>query len=110
MAVTTSLLMVCCCEKDSLLRSDWTVRVWLLPFPRSWTVGSINPVPLIASTAWVWVIPGAAMVHCVPPLNSIPRLSPPRRMIERIPSTMMSAEMLNQILRLPTKSKRVSPR
>ena len=31
-------------------------------------------------------------------------------MMETIPSTMMAAEMLNQILRLPTKSKRVSPR
>ena len=31
-------------------------------------------------------------------------------MMEMIPRMMMAAEMLNQILRLPTKSKRVSPR
>ena len=64
----------------------------------------------MASTAWVWVTPGAAMVHSVPPLNSIPRFSPPRKTMEMIPSTMMSVEMPNQILRLPTKSNRVSPR
>ena len=50
------------------------------------------------------------MVHSVPPLNSIPRLSPPRSTMEMIPRTMMAVEMLNQILRFPTKSKRVSPR
>ena len=64
----------------------------------------------MASTAWVWVTPGAAMVHSVPPLNSIPRFSPPRRTMETIPSTMISVEMPNQIFRRPTKSKRVSPR
>jgi hypothetical protein len=30
--------------------------------------------------------------------------------MEMIPRTMIAVEMLNQILRLPTKSKRVSPR
>ena len=73
-------------------------------------MGLISPVPLIASTAWVWLTPGAAMVHSVPPLNSIPRLSPPRRMMERIPRAMISVEMVNQSLRLPTKSNLVSPR
>ena len=95
---------------DSLLRSDWTVRVCLLPLPSNWTVGSITPVPFIASTAWVWVIPGAAIVHAVPPLNSMPRLSPPRKTIDTIPRTMISVETANQIRRFPTKSKRVSPR
>ena len=90
--------------------SDWTFSVWFFPLPRSSTVGSITPVPFRASVAWAWVIPGAAIVHSVPPLNSIPRFSPPRRMMETIPSTMMRLEMLNQIFRRPTKSKRVSPR
>ncbi len=92
------------------MRSDCTFSVCLLPVPSNSTVGSIRPVPLRASVACVWVTPGAAMVHSVPPLNSIPRFSPPRSTIEMIPRTMMAAEMLNQILRLPTKSKRVSPR
>ena len=53
---------------------------------------------------------GAATVHSVPPLNSMPRLSPPRRMMEMIPATMMSVEMVNQVRLRPTKSKVVSPR
>ena len=77
---------------------------------RCGAVGSITPVFLRAFVACVCVTPGAAMVHSVPPLNSMPRLSPPRNTIEMIPRTMMAVEMLNQILRLPTKSKRVSPR
>ncbi len=68
------------------------------------------PVPFRALVAWVWETPGAAMVHSVPPLNSIPRFRPPRNTMEMIPSTMIAVEMLNQIRRLPTKSKRVSPR
>ena len=86
------------------------MSVCLLPLPSSSTVGSTSPVPFSASVACVCVTPGAAIVHSVPPLNSIPRFRPPRKMMETIPSTMMAAEMLNQILRLPTKSKRVSPR
>ena len=49
-------------------------------------MGSISPVPARALVAWVWVTLGAAMVHSVPPLNSMPRLRPPRRMIEMTPS------------------------
>ena len=64
----------------------------------------------MASTASVCVTPGAAMVHSVPPLNSMPRFSPPRRTMEMMPSAMISVETPNQILRRPTKSKRVSPR
>ena len=79
------------------------MSVCLLPVPSSSTVGSISPVPFMASAAWVWVTPGAATVHSVPPLNSIPRFSPPRKMIETIPRTMMAVEMVNQILRWPTK-------
>src|ERR1700733_8448672 len=101
---------VSCWLVDRLFRSDWRLGVCLLPLPSSSTVGSINPVPFSALVAWVWLIPGAAMVHSVPPLNSIPRFSPPRSTIETIPSTMMSVERLNQILRRPTKSNRVSPR
>ena len=44
----------------------------------------------MASVAWVWVTPGAAMVHSVPPLNSMPRFRPPRRMMVTIPRTMMA--------------------
>ena len=98
------------CLSESLLRSDCTLRVCLLPLPSNSTVGSIRPVPLRASVACVCVTPGAEIVHSVPPLNSIPRVQPPRSTIEMIPKTMMAAEMLNQIFRLPTKSKRVSPR
>ena len=109
-AFCTFLLTVCCWACESLLMSDCTLSVCLLPEPSSCTVGLIRPVPFMASTAWVWVTPGAAMVHSVPPLNSMPRFSPPRRTTETIPKTMMAVEMLNQIFRLPTKSKRVSPR
>ncbi len=109
-AFCTFLLTASCWACGSLLMSDCTFSVCLLPVPRSSTVGSIRPVPFMASTAWVWVTPGAAMVHSVPPLNSMPRFSPPRRTIETMPSTMMAVEMQNQIRRLPTKSKRVSPR
>ena len=94
----------------SLLRSDCTLSVWSLPRPSNCTVGSITPVPCSAFVAWVWVIPGAGIVHSIPPLKSIPRFRPPRSTIEMIPSAMIAAERLNQILRLPTKSKRVSPR
>ena len=69
----------------------------MLPVPSISTVGSITPVPFRALVAWVWVTPGAAMVHSVPPLNSIPRFSPPRSTIEMMPSRMMAVEMLNQI-------------
>ena len=99
-----------CWAAGSLLMSDWTLRVCLLPEPSSCTVGSTRPVPFMASAASVWVTPGAAMVHSVPPLNSMPRLSPPRRTMERMPRAMMRVETVNQIFRLPTKSKRVSPR
>ena len=109
-AFWTFLLTASCWFCDSWFRSDWTLSVCLLPLPRSSTVGSTTPVPFRASVAWVWVTPGAAIVHSVPPLNSIPRFSPPRSTIETIPSTMIAVEMPNQILRLPTKSKRVSPR
>ncbi len=107
---STFLLTASCCFCVRWFRSDCTLSVCLFPLPSSSTVGLTNPVPFRASVAWVWVTPGAATVHSVPPLNSIPRFSPPRNTIETIPSTMMAAEMLNQILRLPTKSKRVSPR
>src|ERR1700722_3274312 len=60
-AFWTLLLMVCCCVSESLLRSDWTFSVCLLPLPSSWTVGSIRPVPFNASVAWVCVTPGAEM-------------------------------------------------
>ena len=109
-AFWTFALTAFCWDCDSLLMSDCTLSVCLLPVPSSSTVGSITPVFFRAFTASVWVTPGAAMVHSVPPLNSIPRFSPPRRTIEMIPSRMMAVEMLNQIRRLPTKSKRVSPR
>ena len=110
-AFCTFLLTASCWACDSRLMSDWTLSVCLLPVPEQLAPsGRSRPVPFRASTAWVWVTPGAAMVHSVPPLNSIPRFSPPRRMMEMIPSTMMSVEMPNQILRLPTKSNRVSPR
>ena len=106
----TFLLTASCWFCVRWFRSDCTLSVCLFPLPRSSTVGSTIPVPFRASVAWVWVTPGAAMVHSVPPLNSIPRFSPPRNTIETIPSTMIAVEMANQILRLPTKSKRVSPR
>ena len=109
-AFSTLLLMAACWSCDSLFRSDCTLSVCLLPVPSSSTWGSTNPVPLRASVAWVWVTPGAAIVHSVPPLKSMPRFSPPRNTMEMIPRRMMAVEMLNQILRLPTKSKRVSPR
>ena len=109
-AFWTFLLTASCWACDSLLRSDCTLRVCLLPVPSISTVGSITPVPFRALVAWVWLTPGAAIVHSVPPLNSIPRFSPPRSTIERMPSRMMAVEMLNQIRRRPTKSKRVSPR
>ena len=109
-AFSTFLLTASCWACDSRLRSDWTLSVCLLPVPSSSTVGSMTPVPFRALTASVWLTPGAAMVHSVPPLNSMPRFSPPRRTMEMIPSTMIAVEMLNQIRRLPTKSNRVSPR
>ena len=109
-AFSTFLFTASCWSCDSLFRSDCTLSVCLLPLPRSSTVGSMTPVPFNALVAWVWETPGAAMVHSVPPLNSIPRFRPPRNTMETIPSTMMAVEMLNQIFRLPTKSKRVSPR
>src|ERR1700733_2558192 len=109
-AFWTLALTAFCWACDSLFMSDWTVRVCLLPEPRSCTVGSMTPVPFMASAASLWVTPGAAIVHSVPPLNSMPRFRPPRRMIEMMPTTMMRVERLNQIFRLPTKSNRVSPR
>src|SRR6202050_531899 len=110
MAACTLLLTCVCADGLSLFRSDCTLRVCLLPVPSSSTVGSMTPVPFMASVAWVCVMPGAAMVHSVPPLNSMPRFRPPRKMMVMIPRTMMADERLNQILRRPTKSNRVSPR
>src|SRR3984957_16169731 len=108
--LSTLLFTASCWFCVRWFKSDCTLSVCLLPVPRSSTVGSTKPVFFRASVAWVWVTPGAAMVHSVPPLNSMPRFSPPRRMIETIPSTMMAVEMLNQILRRPTKANFVSPR
>ena len=90
--------------------SDCTLIVCWPPRPSSCTVGSMTPVPFSASVAWAWVTFGAWIVHSYPPLKSMPRFSPPRKTIEMIPRTMMAVEMLNQILRRPTKSKRFSPR
>ena len=73
-------------------------------------MGWLRPAACMALTAWTWVTPGAFTVHSVPPLNSMPRFSPPRRMMEMIPATMMTVEMVNQTRRRPTKSKWVSPR
>src|SRR5271170_2400566 len=109
-AFSTFLLTASCWSCDRWLRSDCTLSVCLLPLPSSSTVGSMMPVPFRALVAWVWETPGAAMVHSVPPLNSIPRFRPPRNTMEMIPSTMIAVEIPNQIRRLPTKSKRVSPR
>ena len=73
-------------------------------------MGDVSPAACMASVACTWVTWGAFTVHSVPPLNSIPRFNPPRRMMETIPATMMMVEMVNHTLRRPTKSKRVSPR
>src|SRR5580698_231579 len=89
-AFSTLLLMAACWSCDSLFRSDCTLSVCLLPVPSNSTWGSTNPVPLRALVAWVWVTPGAAIVHSVPPLKSMPRFSPPRRTMDTIPRTMMA--------------------
>ena len=73
-------------------------------------MGAVSPAACMALVACTWVTWGAFTVHSVPPLNSMPRFSPPRRMMEMIPATMMTVERENQTFLRPTKSKRVSPR
>ena len=86
------------------------VELLVAPLPEQLDDGFGEPGRRMALVAWVWVTLGAFTVHSVPPLNSMPRFSPPRRMMEMIPATMMTVEMVNHVLRRPTKSKRVSPR
>ncbi len=87
---------------------------WICFCPFSWlvsctTVGDGTPAALatvVASdTDKVWEDTN----HDWPPLKSIPSLSP-RVDSEMIPITMITAEMPNHHLRLPMKSKEVSPR
>ena len=110
MAFWTFCAEACCCGLRELVEVRLDVERLLAAGAEQLHRGVDHARALMALTAWVWVTPGAAIVHSVPPLNSIPRFSPPRRMIETIPSRMISVEMPNQMRRLPTKSKRVSPR
>ena len=54
--------------------------------------------------------PGRGNGPLGPALELDPQVQPTRKTMEMIPSAMMSVERPNQILRLPTKSNRVSPR
>ena len=102
----TLALVASRCDGVSLLRSAWTEMV--LP-PSCWTTGAVKP----AFSTEVVTVSTETFLACTsqmePPRKSIPRLSP-RTPIAAIPPTMIKAEMVNQILRRPTKSNCVCPR
>ncbi len=79
---------------------------WLV----SWTtVGWVTPADLAAAVAWATVRVWEETSQDWPPLKSMPSLRP-RVDSEMMPTRMMKAEMPNHHLRLPMKSKEVSPR
>src|SRR5438874_7011103 len=110
-AIAASLLVTACLtwvwwagEPELTLASTSTV----FP-PRIVMVGSGTPTEPTADRASLTVTFGATTCQDVPPLNSMPKLSP-FTPSERDPTTMMTIDSRNQRHRLPTKSKAVSPR
>ena len=76
----------------------------------SWTtVGWETPAASAAVVAWATVRVCEETSQDCPPLKSMPSLRP-RVASETIPSRMIRAEIPNHHLRLPMKSKEVSPR